>query len=359
MGERSGSRHKDSENLYQRNGIFYARAQVGKREHRKSLQTSDRREAQRRLKRWLAELSPYHGTERHTYKEAVALWFKANAGQWKPGTEKRYGQSLAVLDAHFGDMFWDQVDKYALMAFVEKRKAAGRKVATINRDLTVISGIAKHVRELRGWPDDNPVDRVPKKPRKERRLPYIRPPAEDIEAYFERMPGTFGDLCRFALLTGARMNEIVTIGWAAAQAGNVTFHDTKNRLPRTIALNDEARAIVVKQPRPKDAGPLFTTRNGGAYKRVTEMFREIVNRAQEMAQRDGRTLTRMRFHDLRHEFAIRYLENGGNLYRLSKLLGHGSIRQTEWYLAYLTPEQADKAQREVGTQAGSPTGVSA
>jgi integrase/recombinase XerD len=50
----------------------------------------------------------------------------------------------------------------------------------------------------------------------------------------------------------------------------------------------------------------------------------------------------MRFHDLRHEYAIRYLETGGSIYTLQKLLGHGSIKQTERYLAYLTPQQQEK-----------------
>jgi integrase/recombinase XerD len=78
-------------------------------------------------------------------------------------------------------------------------------------------------------------------------------------------------------------------------------------------------------------------------KRVTEMWREVVKRAQIRAQREGRKLTPMRFHDLRHEYAIRYLEKGGSLYTLQKLLGHGSIRQTEGYLSYLTPEQAARS----------------
>jgi len=73
------------------------------------------------------------------------------------------------------------------------------------------------------------------------------------------------------------------------------------------------------------------------------MWREVVSRAQKMAQKEGRALVRMRFHDLRHEYAIRYLENGGSLYTLQQLLGHSTIAQTEWYLRYLTPEQAAHA----------------
>ncbi len=38
-----------------------------------------------------------------------------------------------------------------------------------------------------------------------------------------------------------------------------------------------------------------------------------------------------RFHDLRHTFASWYMMSGGDLYELSKLLGHSNIKMTERY----------------------------
>jgi integrase/recombinase XerD len=344
MGKRPGKRGGEPENLYQRdNGIWYARATVGGEEHRKSLQTRDRREAVRRRNKWLKELSPYHGTTRHTYMEAVAEWIEASHKQLKPKTRKRYAQSLTVLEPHFGALFWDQVTKAALQQFMKERLSAGTEIATINRDLTVISGIAKHVRELDGWPDDNPVERLPRKPRREKRSPYVRPPLRDIEAIFSRMKGTFGQLCTVALESGLRMDELRYLKRDDAMDGAARLYDQKNRLPAVVPWTAKARAIVEAQPAIPGSDYLFNTRNGGPYKRVTEMFREVVKWAQESAQKNGASFTRMRFHDLRHEFAIRYLENGGSLYRLKELLRHGTIAQTEWYLNYLTPEQAERA----------------
>lgn len=336
MGESKGRRRREAKNLYQRSGIFYARITVNGCEHRRSLKTGDRKEAARRLSQWLAGVSPYKGTIRHTFAEAVELWL--DAGQWKPKTLKGYAKLLTVISAHFADHYWDQVDKAALLGFMDARRKAGSGTATINRYLTVISGIADHVRELPGWPDINPVRLLPRKPRKEKRRPYVRPPVADVEAYFARMWGTFGDLCRFALLTGARMDEIATLKREDALGGKAQLWETKHKF-RVITLSPEAQAIVARQPAHK-SGFLFVTRNGGPYKRVTEMWREVVGRAQKMAQKEGRSLTRMRFHDLRHEFAIRYLESGGALYTLKDHLGHSTISQTEWYLRYLTPEQA-------------------
>lgn len=344
MGTRKRGSKREPENLYPRNGVWYARVTVSGREQRRSLKTRDRREAERRLKEWLKSRSPYHGTIRHTFAEATELWLAA--GQWKPKTRAGYAKLLNAkggIVEHFGDLFWDQVDKAELQRFISKRRDAGSGVATINRYLSIISGIANHVKELDGWPEVNPVALLPKKPRKEKRQRYIRPPASDIDAYFARMKGTFGDLCRTALESGARKDELVFLHRDHAMNGRGTFLDTKSGIPRTITWTPLARSIIERQPRLNSSPYVFNTRNGTPYRRVTEMWREVVARAQKMAQRTGRNLTPMRFHDLRHEYAIRYLENGGSIYTLQKLLGHSTIGQTEWYLAYLTPEQQEIA----------------
>ena len=45
------------------------------------------------------------------------------------------------------------------------------------------------------------------------------------------------------------------------------------------------------------------------------------------------------FHELRHKHAIVWLREGGNIYELQQRLGHSSIKQTEEYLKYVTPDQ--------------------
>lgn len=236
------------------------------------------------------------------------------------------------------------MDKAALQAFVDERRAAGSGTATINRYLSVVSGIADHVRELPGWPEVNPVKLLPKKPRKEKRRSYVRPPAEHIEAIINHANGTFADFCRFALLTGARLSEIASLQMADARGGKAQLWETKHKF-RVITLQPEVRTIVERQPERK-GGFVFTTTQGNPYRRASELWRDVRRRAQQAAQKEGRSIGHMRFHDLRHEFAIRYLENGGNLYILQQHLGHSSIRQTEDYLRYLTPEQASRTKSD-------------
>jgi integrase len=274
MGISKRKRSREPEFTYKRDGIYYARITVDGIEQRQSLKTRDREEAARRVTKWLEGRSPYKGTIRHTFREAAELWL--DAGQWKRKTLEGYAKLLRIIDAHFGNFYWDQVDKPALLFFMAQRKEAGAGVATINRYLTVISGIADHVRELPGWPEVNPVRLLPVKSRKEKRLKFIRPPASDIDAMFARMHGTFRDVCTFALRTGARKDEIATLMRDDAQGGKAQLWETKHEF-RVISLAPDVIELVERQPKHK-CGYLFVTRNGGPYRRITEMWREVVAR---------------------------------------------------------------------------------
>ena len=76
------------DNLYKRNGAWYARVQIRGRDLRRSLRTASRAEAVKRLKIILdqAEHIRFHGEARHTWKEAVVERAKAAAADIRPNT---------------------------------------------------------------------------------------------------------------------------------------------------------------------------------------------------------------------------------------------------------------------------------
>jgi integrase/recombinase XerD len=49
---------------------------------------------------------------------------------------------------------------------------------------------------------------------------------------------------------------------------------------------------------------------------------------------------------LRHWFAVEALRDGMGIYKLSKHLGHTSVKTTEIYLNFLTPDEADRARAD-------------
>ncbi|RSV20065.1 site-specific integrase [Sphingomonas sp. ABOLG] len=77
-------------------------------------------------------------------------------------------------------------------------------------------------------------------------------------------------------------------------------------------------------------------------------LRGLHARAEKRAAKACIPYRRFSFHHLRHLFAVEYLREGkGGFYDLSRELGHSSVKTTEIYLAYLTPEQAARAQTGV------------
>lgn len=71
-------------------------------------------------------------------------------------------------------------------------------------------------------------------------------------------------------------------------------------------------------------------------------------------------LPRLSPHDLRHTFGHRWLKDGGDIFKLSKILGHESVAVTQRHYAYLLTEDLVAAmdQRDLGIKVGIPEPVS-
>lgn len=331
-----------SDNLYKRNGIWYARVQVAGRDRRKSLQTANRVEAKKRLDMFLAQQSPYHGTVRMKFEDVAGDYLADAKTTLKPATHTRYTSSLMTLGETFAGKWWDSITTDALLAYIAERKKVA-KIPTIKRDLTALSQAAEYAIE-RQWAGTNPVAAIPKRPLRYKTPTFKRPSARSLALGIDCAHGNLRPLARFLLATGMRLEEGTTLkrGQINNQRRTATLTDTKNGSVRTVALNDAAMEVLKVQA-------LFTnlvfpaidrvTGEARPYKQASTNWQEAQKRAIDKAQKQGCTFERYRLHDLRHIYAIDYLANGGNIYLLQQQLGHGSIRQTEWYLQFLSPEE--------------------
>jgi integrase/recombinase XerD len=331
------------DNLVQRNGIWYARIQVRGRDVRRSLRTSSRTEAKKRLTEVLAQAEHFrfYGEGRHTWKEAVVEW-AASGPELSPGTLKRYLVSLGQLRGVLDELYVDEITPRTI-AQIGRR--AGVSNATRRRDITAVSVVLRWCAS-QNWREDNPAATWDRSVIKERRDPIVLPEPYDINCVAGTAPGNFANLIRFAQYTGMREEECASLERTQIdlRRAAITLTKTKTNRPRSVPLDERALGTLTGTPLRLGCPFVFWHPPGDRYLNVASRFAAIVRRGQARAKAEKRPIPRaFRFHDLRHWFAVDYLRRGGSIYTLQQILGHSSIKTTEIYLAYLTPVEQEQA----------------
>jgi integrase/recombinase XerD len=237
--------------------------------------------------------------------------------------------SLAQLQPYLQGKFLDQIEDRLLIDIQDGRQVSN---ATLKRDLGALSSVLNFSID-RGWRKDNPV--LPRLRRiKERRDPIVLPELEDVERLITRAPGLLSKMIQAARVTGARQDEL-----ASALRSQL---DLPNRRLTLIGKGNKRRVIDLtafdgyKVFEDLPLGKyLFWHHDGERYKttasRVGFLHRQLTKRCPEYK--------RFPFHNLRHLHAVEWLQSGRSIYDLQQRLGHTSLKTTEGYLEFLTPEE--------------------
>jgi integrase len=327
-------------NLVLRNGTWYARAEINGRDIRRSLRTGSKVVARQRLKFFLESIEHirFTGEPRHTWKAAVVEWSSAITSSVKPNVAKRYKVSLRQVRASLDDLYIDEIGVKTIARVVKDRRDAGATNATIRRDLTAISSVLAYC-VAQGWVESNAAKAYDRDVIRERRDPIVLPDPADIDVIVAMAPGNLARLIRFAQFTGMRQEEVGSLERGQIRGEVVDLWKSKTDRPRAVPLDRHALGTLAGSPQHITSKWVFWHSDGARYANLASRFRELMRRAVKQ-EAVGRAF---RFHDLRHWYAVDYLRRGGNLYVLQKLLGHASIKTTEMYLDYLTPEEQQRA----------------
>lgn len=320
---------------YQRNGIYWARFQIAGRDVRRSLRTSNLKEARARLKEMAGRVEemradPLRVRGEHSWEEACERWMTLQFDGLRPATQARYETSLRMMHDHFAGRAIAQITGPDIMAYATARIRDGASQATVRRDLAVANRIFKVARRA-GWIKANPVPE--EKAEITEKRDFIRPvPLRHVAAVIRRAPAGLADLFRFAAKTGCRQEEAGALERRDVNfaRGEIIFRVTKTHAPRVIPMTPSlrrllARALAGKGP---DEQPVFRSRSGGRLSSLSSRWRNTVDTTPGVQ--------RFRMHDLRHTYAIRWLQAGGSIYTLARRLGHSTVRTTEVYSRWLT-----------------------
>ena len=342
MDKATGKRSRESEpNLFRRGKTWYARVKVNGRDLRPSLRTSSKALARKKLRKILDEADQLRGYvgERYSWKRCVGEWAVEIEGSVKGSVIDRYTTSIKMVEPVLIALHLDEIDTKVIAKIVKHRRSAGATNATIKRDLTAVASVLRHCC-AKGWRDDNPAHAYDRSVIRERRDPIVLPELTDVDTIVARCAKGMAGIVRLAQYTGMRQGEIVNLTWDQVRDGPIIdLSKTKTDRARAVALNESASGTLQGTEKHKTSTLVFWHGDGESYKNFRSGFRAVICQAVK-----DKTLKRaFRFHDLRHLYAVDYLRKGGKIYALQKILGHSSLKTTELYLDFLTPEQAAAA----------------
>lgn len=337
-------------NLYRRDGVWYGRVNVAGKEHRRSLRTGDVREAKIEVDQWIKKLekNAYSSAPpKPNFKEAVIKWvLEILPGSVKPQVARRYKTSIKSIEKVMGNTPVDKIDGVLISTYISSRKNQVSN-ATLRRDLTALSNLLSACAAW-GWvTSGNVAAGFDRKIIKERRELISMVSQEEYQDVLNELPPSMADLLQLLDQTGMRLNEAVTLErWQVDfDKQQILLDKTKTDRPRVISFKTPAGDAepILKRYKNTKKGALFTNRDGLIYSNFSSNFGQVMRRLIARAEKEKRSFSRFRVHDLRHMFAIRWLSAFGNIYKLQRHLGHTSVKTTEIYLAYVGEKEQEAA----------------
>ena len=127
----------------------------------------------------------------------------------------------------------------------------------------------------------------------------------------------------FALITSARVSEILTLRWEQIDGTAIAFLRTKNDKARRIPLGTALTELLDEQPH-SSPWAFLNPRTRRPYTTVLKSFKRALQRA-EIATVD------VTLHTLRHTAISRMLEQGYDDYTVMEISGHSSARMLARY----------------------------
>ena len=229
-------------------------------------------------------------------------------------THKRDKSLFKQLQSTFGECYITDITPAMISDYKVKRRSDGVSPRTINYELTVMSH-AFNI-GIREWDlaTDNPVKKVSKERVNNQIERWL---TLDEEARLLNVsPKWLQDIIVFAINTGMRQSEILDLKWKQIDMDRktITISEQKNHCTDTLPFNATVMSIL--------SDKYCADTDPDSYVFPNKAFNRKGNRDLLIAFSNAlkkANVHNFRFHDLRHTFATRLVQNGVDLYTVQKL----------------------------------------
>lgn len=141
--------------------------------------------------------------------------------------------------------------------------------------------------------------------------------------------------------TGIRVREAIRLRVSDFDKHHrtITIRNSKGRKTRVVHYGLQLRSILRRYCKARGGVPENTLLESYKEKGKSLTLRGVQYIIRQIVKRSG-LKKRISPHTLRHTFAVHYLNSGGSLFQLQKLLGHENITTTLHYLKYANLPEA-------------------
>lgn len=258
--------------------------------------------------------------------DLVTTWYALHGCQLKERDRRRRLLESAVRA--MGNPRAVQFTAEQFATYRAERLASGVSRNTVNHEHAYLRAVFGELGRLGEWRGPNPLAKLRALKLDERELSYLA--VDQIALLLDELRrGRNPDTYRVAVLclaTGARWSEAETLRAENVGRDRVTYVGTKSGRSRTVPVDPELLSSIC------------TRTSGRLFSRCYDGFRGAVERA-------GVQLPRGQLaHVLRHTFASHFVQQGGSILSLQRILGHASLAMTMRY-AHLSPDHLEEARR--------------
>lgn len=266
--------------------------------------------------------------DQRSLPELIQLWHDLHGVNLSDG--KKTLSRLKIMSSAMGDPVARTLQSSTFIKYRNSRLEQGIKPKTLNTELGFLRSVYNELYALEQINYANPLRLVKPLRLQESELTFLT--VSQVKtllhaaAHKTQNPHVYA-ISLICLNTGARWSEAQNLKRTSVRSGLVTFSGTKSKRVRSIPVSKKLTDFLYSHwARYGD----FTS-SLSSFNRVLERSGLVLPAGQAS-------------HVLRHTFASHFVQNGGNILTLQKILGHTSLAMTMRY-AHLAPDHLDDALR--------------
>jgi integrase len=306
---------------------------VGTYDSRREAQSAERRHVVTQEQIAAGELPP-EVDQKRTLAASLDAWL-ASLAAGKARSHRAYSEFVRYQIApRLGTVVLANVGKPQVMRW--RDELIGKYApSTVNSALACLSAAFTDFVD-RGWVATNPCFGVRQLEVPTRAYNWIKTRPE-LERLLLTCPDELRDMVAIAVGTCMRLDEMLHLAWddVDLEARLITIQrgrqgTVKGGRIRHVPILDAVLPVLRQRALRRAGAFLVFPGSGGAKTPAQCAFKAALRRA-------GLD-TSLRWHDLRHTGASWWVLSGGDIFRLSRILGHSSVTITQRVYAHLAPE---------------------